>query len=175
MRVTDEMVEAARDAARRVAGVAFTPSGLLLREAIEAALAAAPPCEYIRSTGEGTHHCALDAAPHGKPVAWAQKEALENVREYGEITCTLYAEGYQPEQEWTEPLYTAPQPKAVTYTVDGMSVCLTDCVNTSEPPTAPDDKLREAARMALEALGQDNPAGRTATIAALRDALEGER
>lgn len=100
MRVTDEMVEAARDAARRVAGVAFTPSAMLMRDALEAALAAAHPCEYIRSTGEGTHHCAL--------------------------------------------------------------------------ATAPDDKLREVARMALEALGQDNPAGRTATIAALRAALEGE-
>ena len=43
MRVTDEMVEAARDAARRVAGDVFTPSRLLLREAIEAALDAAPP------------------------------------------------------------------------------------------------------------------------------------
>lgn len=181
MRITDEMVEAACAALypeawrksyydhQRAAARAD------MRDALEAALAAAPPCKYIRSTGEGTHHCALAAAPHGEPVAWAQKEALEGVREYGEITCTLYAEGYQPEQEWTEPLYTAPQPeavaRAVTYAVDGMSVCLPDCVNTSEPPTAPDDKLREAARMALEALGQDNPAGRTATITALRAAL----
>lgn len=100
MRVTDKMIDAARDAVRQVFGDAFTPSGLLTRTALEAALAAAPSCKYIRSTGEGTHHCALAAAPN--------------------------------------------------------------------------DKLREAARMALEALGQDNPAGRTATITALRKALEGE-
>ena len=60
------MVEAARDAARRVAGVAFTPSGLLLREAIEAALAAAPqpaPDDKLREAAR----MALEALEMARP------------------------------------------------------------------------------------------------------------
>ena len=86
MRVTDEMVKAASNAVRRVTGGAFTPSGLLLREAIEAALAAAPPCEYIRSTGEGTHHCALATAPDDK-LREAARNALKAWDTYGTAEC----------------------------------------------------------------------------------------
>lgn len=103
MRVTDEMVEAARDAARRVAGVAFTPSGLLLREAIEAALAAAPQAEQ-------------------EPVAWRWKAVIDG----DQISNWVLTHSDPPPYAVArQPLYTAPQP-------------------------APDDKLREAARLYID-------------------------
>jgi hypothetical protein len=41
------MIEAARDAVRRITGGSLTPSGLLMREALEAALDAAPAAEPL--------------------------------------------------------------------------------------------------------------------------------
>lgn len=96
MTVTDEMVEAAC----RVWHDQFDADGLTnliaMRAALEAALAAAPACPHIRSTGEGTHYCALAAAPQGEPVGHLHS------------TGDFCAERVVTSDTWPVPLYEHP-------------------------------------------------------------------
>ena len=180
MRVTDEMVEAACAVFVRAYEPDRVPhSSDLIRSAIEAALAAAPACPHIRSSGppeRATNWCALAAAPQAEPVAWAQKAALDGVREYGEIIATLYADGYQPEQEWTEPLYAAPPALAAPrplLTVSELQQALVDVGLIY--PEAIDDAEGFDDYVTLEQIDELHKMLTQAAPDALREALGDER
>lgn len=122
----------------------------------ECGLCGAPPAytaEHMRDYARAAVEAALAAPPQAEPVAWAQKAALDGVREYGEIICTLYADGYQPEQEWTEPLYAAPPPQRVRIADELPVPSEIDFAHATSKSREPTDAMVEAAQRWLYARG----------------------
>jgi hypothetical protein len=113
-----------------------------------------------------------------EPVALILKGSIDALRKYGHIEAPLYAPGYEPEQEWAEPLYTTPpdarEALAAAEASDAESIAMYRRCRDDR------DRMRKAMRLALEALSRfmdDSPRpsdalfGRQA-IDALRAALE---
>ena len=48
------------------------------------------------------------AAPQPEPVAMILKGSLDSLRAYQRVDTALYRPGFEPEQEWCEPLYASP-------------------------------------------------------------------